>query len=248
MSLVKIIGESPHSWPQTSLLTAAHILFYMPNMIATIRVIELVTPISMSTDHRHYSQHSPWAQIISTAHSNQHEHRSSTQLTAITMTTQIISTSLRNHWVHWSLAQPSEITMSIQIISNHCDHTDHQCGKHFEHTDHQHSSQVIEHTDHQHRSQSLHTDHQHSSQQSLSTQIIRTAHNNHWAHRSSEQLTTIIEQTDHQNSSLQWAHKSSQLATISEHTHQHSSQQSLSTQIINTVHSNHCEHTGHQHS
>ena len=28
-SLLKIIGESPHSWPQTSSLTTAHILFYM---------------------------------------------------------------------------------------------------------------------------------------------------------------------------------------------------------------------------
>ena len=28
MSRVKIIGESPHEWPQTSLLTAAHMLFY----------------------------------------------------------------------------------------------------------------------------------------------------------------------------------------------------------------------------
>ena len=28
-SFVKIIGESPHLWSQTSLLTAAHVLFYI---------------------------------------------------------------------------------------------------------------------------------------------------------------------------------------------------------------------------
>ena len=32
-SLVIIIGESPHLWQQTSLLTTAHILFYMYSIV-----------------------------------------------------------------------------------------------------------------------------------------------------------------------------------------------------------------------
>ena len=47
-SLVKIIGKSPHSWPQKSLFTVAHALFYIsyiaqPPLLLTMHGVDFGT-------------------------------------------------------------------------------------------------------------------------------------------------------------------------------------------------------------
>ena len=49
---MKIIGESTHEWPQTSLLTAAHILFYFLHDFRVLNIDKsMKTPINRSPLH-----------------------------------------------------------------------------------------------------------------------------------------------------------------------------------------------------